>query len=902
MVGSPISQRDPDQTPPILDDPIQSGVISARAAAAALGVNEKTIRRAIARGELEAVKQDGSFRIAPDALARYRQSDRRQGPGLVDIDAATRNPPTLLPLPRVEPAPFDILPLPLTRFVGRERDVATLAALLWREGVRLVTLTGPGGVGKTRLALQVVDAIAADFAGGAAFISLAPVRAPELVLPTIVQALGLRDLEGRPPHERLVTALHNREALLILDNFEQIADAGPAVVEILVACRRLTILVTSRAPLHLSGEHLFPVPPLSLPNRGLDSLVPGLLDACEAVQLFVDRARSVSPDFALTPANAEDVAAICERTDGLPLAIELAAARARILSPADLLARMARRLPVLTGGPRDQPGRLRTMRDAIAWSYDLLAPEEQALFRRLAVFVGGFTLEAAEYVGGDGPAGLRGERGDGSEATPPKAKPSPPQMLDHLTTLVDESLVQKVVQADGEVRYSLLETVREFGLEVLVSRGEETATREVHVDWCIAFGERAGPELAGADHVAWFHRIEAEIGNIRAALAWLFERDDAQRALRLGNALGWFWQAAGNYAEGRALFTGLIAMAGVAEAPRALAQAMGTAGSLEQTLSDFESARRHLERALTLYRDLGDRLGIVASLRTLGSIALDRADLDEAEPLLLEVVALAAEAGARWEEASALNLLGVVAYSRGEYQAAVRRAEEAEARWRDQDDTGHVGLARACLARALLATGDHRLAADAARDVLRDLADAGDDLLICECFEVAAGLAHAAGDQVQAARLLGASDAVMRRVATVRWPGYQAAFDDLLRQTRSRLSPAAFASAWETGQALPLEQATAEAFVVLDRYSGERMLLTPTVPRPEALTPRQHEIVQLLVEGLSDKEIAAALGISRHTVSNHLRTIREKLAVSSRAAAVALALRDGLLERERPQT
>ncbi|MDF3041445.1 MAG: hypothetical protein K0Q71_4151, partial [Thermomicrobiales bacterium] len=337
------------------------------------------------------------------------------------------------------------LPTPMTSFIGREREIATVAALLRRDDVQLVTLTGPGGVGKTRLALRVATAVAPDLASGAVFVSLAPVRSAGFVLPAIVQALGVREQEERPPLERLVAFLRERETLLVLDNFEQVTAAGPALIDLLRGCPRLTILVTSRSPLSLSAERLFAVPPLALPDvdgfeqtaarrrlradgemaarrrghpKSHGELSFATIAASPAVRLFVERAQAASSDFALTPENAPAVAAICERTDGLPLAIELAAARTRVLTPTDLLSRFSRQLPVLTGGPRDQPDRLRTMRDAIAWSYDLLASDEQALFRRLAIFVGGFTLEAAEWV-----SGCQGVRVSGETLAPPPRHP-----------------------------------------------------------------------------------------------------------------------------------------------------------------------------------------------------------------------------------------------------------------------------------------------------------------------------------------------------------------------------------------------------------------------------------------------------------------------------------------------
>jgi predicted ATPase len=430
---------------------------------------------------LAATKQGSSFHIKRDDLEHYRL--RRERPPRRDV---TRRP--------------HALPASPTSFVGRENVVAEVAALLRRSEVRLVTLTGPGGTGKTRLALRVAAQCAAGFDDGVAFVPLASVHQANLVLPTIAQVLGVRETEDQPAEVRLLSFLRDRELLLVLDNLEQIPDASPALGDLLGACPRLTIFATSRAPLRLAGERVYPVPPLTLPTRrtmvGGPSALPPLeqLARTEAVQLFVERATAASGDFDLTAGNAPAVAAICERVDGLPLAIELAAARSRVLMPADLLARLSPQLPLLAGGPADQPPRLRSMSDAIGWSYDLLTPTEQRLFRRLAVFVGGFGLEAAESVG------------------------APPSVLDTLTALVDQSLVQRVAGPGHETRFSMLETVREFGLERLAGSGEEAVVRDAHVDWCLDFAERAEPELAGPWQEVWFGRLEAEHPHMRAAL------------------------------------------------------------------------------------------------------------------------------------------------------------------------------------------------------------------------------------------------------------------------------------------------------------------------------------------------------------------------------------------------
>jgi excisionase family DNA binding protein len=848
-----------------------SGVLSAREAAALLGVTERTVRRAIARSELPAVKVGRAFRIERAALADYvaRRRDRPQ--------KNRRAPaPRLIPLPVPARPRWRILPASLDRFVGRERVLAQVCELVRRDDVRLLTLTGPGGVGKTRLALEIAAVAAPAFRDGVAFVSLAPVRSPELVLPTIAQTLGVQAQE-RPAWEGLIETLADREVLLVLDNLEQVTAAGPDCVDLLRSCRRLKLLVTSRIPLRVSGERLLVVPPLALPavSAGRPAAVDRLA-GIEAVALFLDRAQAVAADFALTPGNAVAVAAICARTDGLPLAIELAAARARALSPADLLAAMSRRLPLLRDGARDQPDRLRSMANAIAWSYDLLTPEEQTAFRRCSVFVGGFTFDAAVTVLA-APASVAGDR---------------------IAALVDQSLIQRQPGSDGASRYALLETVREFGVERLAAHAEDVDVRDAHADWCLAFAAGAAPELAGPDHVAWFNRIEAEVSNIRAAHEWLFARGDAARAMRLGTTLSWFWQSAGYFQEGRSLFARLIAMPGAAEFAEELAEALGVASSLEHHLGNLERATELADRALVIAREHGDERAIVQMLRTLGSIAVDRGDLVQAATLLTEVRTRAPAADGWWEAASASNLLAIVAFTRGDYAAALRLADDARVAWEARGDVGHVAGATATMARAAFAAGDHQRAAAHGRAVLAQLHDVEDDELTAVCFEIAAGLAQAGGRAANAVRLLAAAEAMVDRIGITRRPGYQASFDVLRESGWGALGESAFVAGWAAGEALTVAEATAEAFAAFDLALDSRAQ-SPESVGDTVLTAREREVLRFLAEGLSDKEIAASLGISRHTVSNHVSAVRDKLGAPSRAGAVALAVRDGLLASDR---
>ena len=493
------------------------------------------------------------------------------------------------------------VPRPLTSFVGRAREVGELRELLARDEVRIVTLTGPGGVGKTRLALRVAEELAGVLADGVVFVELAQVRDPELVVSAVARTLEVREAGGHDLEDGLVATLAGRELLLVLDNLEHLLAAAPRLAYLMQACPGLKLLVTSRELLRIAGEQVFPVSPLPLPEREPARMED--LAAAAVVRLLVERAQAMRPDFALDDGNAAAIAEICRRVDGLPLGIELAAARLRHLSVVSLLAHLDRRLPVLTDGPRDPPARLRTMSDAIAWSYDLLTPDEQTCFRRLSVFVGGFTLAAAEAVASRGVEESSSRDGERSSSTARLTDSSTP--LDRVASLVDKSLL-RLEAAGEETRYGMLETVREFGREQLAAAGEESTVHQRHAEWYLAFAEDAGPRAKQPGAAAWIGLLESEHPNLRAALGWLAERRDGPRLMRLAGSLWPFWQEHAYLGEGHRWLE--LALDLGREAPAAdRLQALTGAGTLAWYQTRVELARHWHGQALALAREVGDR-------------------------------------------------------------------------------------------------------------------------------------------------------------------------------------------------------------------------------------------------------------------------------------------------------
>lgn len=574
------------------------------------------------------------------------------------------------------------LPVPAGPLIGRETETEEALALLERADVRLLTLTGPAGTGKTRLALELAHAAGPAFGDGARWVPLGAVAQPELTWSAIGQAFGVGEAGTRGVFERLADSLAERDVLLALDNFEHVLAAAPRVGELLAACPRLKILVTSRAPLRVRGEREFPIGPLAPPAPDAS---PDQLRDAPAVRLFAERAREVEPGFELTRENLPAVAAICGRLDGLPLAIELAAVRVKLLAPAAMLARLEKRLPLLTGGGRDLPTRHRTLREAIAWSHDLLEEPERRLLRRLAVFAGGCEVETAEAVCGH----------DLDEPT-----------LDLLQSLVDQSLLQKTGPSEAGVRLSSLETIREYAAERLAESGEEEEEiRARHLAHFTALAETAEASLVGSQQREWLGRLEVEHDNFRAALAWALATDHRHEGLRLAGGLWRFWEARGHLSEGRRWLDALLVdAAGVPTKVRL--KALYAAGILAEAQGDYDAASACFRESLELNRAAEDRWGVANALNNVGVMALRRGDYDEADRLYRESLELWRELGNEAAHALALNNLANVARLRGEYGEARRLLEESLASHRARGDRNGCALTLGLLADVAAAEGD----------------------------------------------------------------------------------------------------------------------------------------------------------------------------------------------------
>ncbi len=842
----------------------------------------------------------------------------------------------------------------LTSFVGREEATHTVCELLGRAQIHLLTLTGTGGVGKTRLGLQVAAESASDFSDGIAFVPLASVHRSEQVIPLIAHTLGLRESEGHPLFEHVKAFLREKQMLLFLDNFEHLSAVAPLLGSLLLACPYLKMLVTSRTTLHIQGEYEFAVPPLALPDMQQGQSREVIIQS-PAVELFVQRAQAVKSSFELTEENAVSVADICIRLDGIPLALELAAARTKILPPQVLLSRLSSRLSVLTGGGQDVSVRQKSMRDTLVWSYDLLSTAEQALFRRMAVFVHGCSLEAVEHLYTTlGESGL--------------------SVLDLVTQLVDKSLLQQHEQEEQEIRLVMLETIREFALEMLRASGEIERIQDAHAMYYTALAQQAEPELYHHLQRLWLGRLERDHDNIRAALTFLHRHGERQKLALLVGTLGWFWYMHGFLNEGRQ-WTERVSSAGTLDLPRSVrSKIVSGAGVFAGFLGQGEIAFVRCQESLPLCKESGDLRNLSASVYMLVHSLLAIGNAVAARELAEETLVFVRTAGDSWAVGALSCMLGSVALYEGNYTQAWQLHEEGIAIFEEEGDLCMNGLIRMMLADVAVAQGNEEEARtliqqgremfrqvgatwslgnyfsfwgqialqggheDRARfllqealqyyqhmgdqqgmmsgyallsqiaahekkyDEARSFADQTiqiarsleDRQALIACLEGLATVVAGQEKYVWAVQLWGTVERLYQSSGMHMSQSVSESRELFVQAARTALGEQVFVEAWAEGRRMTPEQVLAVLQNhILSQDECNRSCTDDAKTRrsrPAGLTPRELEILQLLTQGLSNAQIAERLVISATTVNSYLRAVYSKLGVTSRTAAMRYAI------------
>ena len=849
------------------------------------------------------------FGTEPDVTTRRLRDDIAEG--------AFPTPPPLLNDPPQEGA-SDLskhnLSEPRTSFVGREREILEVKRAL--SATQLLTLTGTGGSGKTRLALEVARDLVGSYADGVWLIELAPLSEPDLVAQEVAGTLGVRERPGLLLLESLLDALGGKEMLLLLDNCEQLIDAVARLTRSLLdSCPRMRVLATSREHLGVTGESIWLVPSLSVPGAQKTPTVEEL-EGYEAARLFADRVSMRHPDFELTPENARAVAQICARLEGIPLAIELAAARVGLLSAEQIAGRLGQSPKLLAGGERTADHRHRTLRATLDWSYELLGGTEQVLFRRLSAFAGGFTPEAAESVGAGGSIDEE-------------------DILELLSMLVGKSLVVVEESWERGARFRLLEPVRQYAWEKLSSSGEGEAVWRRHAEFFLALAEEAQPELKGPRQVEWLDRLQTEHDNLRAALSWSLERG-IDLGPRIAGALSLFWYTRGYLSEGRT-YLEAVARSGVAPAT-VRARALDGLGWIAEPQGDYGRARTAYEESLELYRRSGDKSGVANALGDLGSLALDRGDYKQATSLLEESLKVHRELGSREGLIGVLDGLGVLASAKGEQEQSisffsealalsrgtgnVRRTavslgnlgitmlahgdpgqatallDESLALFREIGDSSNIAISLMNSALAALTQGDHGRVQALGEESLKLLQKAQDTQHIADCLGIMASAAGARGSAKRAARLWGAAEALREEIGVPLQPEDRMVLDPYLATARSSLGEITWRTTLVEGRAMTPEQAIEYSLDI-----GEPLLPPPATHRSgentTALTPREEEVAVLVSRGLTNRQIASELSISEHTVATHITKILKRLGLNSRSRLSAWVVERGLSQSDK---
>ena len=785
-------------------------------------------------GAIAVTSHDPSKRFTADDVEILEQLARIGAAALTGLDRA-RVEGALVALhaqERLGPHHAGGVPRQPTPLIGRERELDLVRQLLLRSDTSLVTLTGPAGTGKTRLALEVADSLLDVFDDGVCLVDLAPVFDPVQVIPAIAHTLGIGGPSQPPLVDQLRRKLAEGRMLLVLDNFEQVLPAAADVAQLGMGCPATRVLVTSREALRVRSEREVPVPPLALPDPSQPLALPAVASSA-AVALFVARAQAANPDFALTEANAAAVAETCRLLDGLPLAIELAAARSRILSPKVMPGWLEGSLAVLGGWAPDRPERHQTLRAAIAWSYDLLTDDEQHLFRQLAVFAGGFTIEAAAAVV---------EAGDRQSI----------DMLDVVAELVSKNLVSTQTRPDGEARFRLLQTVRAYALEQLVASGGRDQVQRRHAAFFVALAERAQTESRGPARTAWLERLSAEHDNLRTTVRWCAASGDCETELRLVGSLAWFWEAGGYLTEGREALDAALARAG-ATPTLSRARAHAAAGRLALAAGDLATARAQLETSLPVWRQAGDKVQFAMVLASLARVRHRQGSSLAGRSLAQESLAVLRPLGDKWAIADALEAAGEIAATAGNRDAAWRFYWRSLAIWHELGDRwrlAHGFEAVACLA--------------------------------AECRQAKAAL-----------RLASAAAALRVAIARPLGSTAQAQLDQTLAPCRQVLGEAASAAAWAEGRSLPLERLVAGAAAEGLRQGAPPVRALGG--EAASLTERQRSVAVLVALGFTNRQIGEELQLSERTVETHVRHMLHKLTLVSRTQLAAWVVEQRLV-------